>query len=98
MSKLTAASRGKSCTVRLGGYCNGNPETTVSAHINGVRFGHGIGNKVDDLLAADCCSSCHDVLDGRARSHYTTIEKKLAHYEGVMETQLRRIAEGLVKA
>ena len=98
MSKLTNAAKGKDCAVRIPGYCNGNPETTVSAHINGVRFGHGTGQKVNDLLAADCCSDCHDVLDYRQRSHYTKNELKLFHYEGVMETLMRRAAEGIVKA
>ena len=96
MSKLTNASKGQSCSVRVPGYCNGSNETTVSAHINGVRFGHGTGKKVNDLLAADCCSSCHDVLDGRVRCHYSRAELKLMHYDGVFETQMRRITEGLI--
>lgn len=96
MSKLTKASRGKSCTVRVPGYCNFNPETTVSAHVSGVRFGHGIGQKVKDILAADCCSACHDVIDNRVRSQFTKDQLKLMHYEGVIETQLRRIDEGLI--
>jgi hypothetical protein len=98
MSKLTQAARGKDCSVRIIGYCNGNAETVVSAHINGTRFGHGTGQKVSDLLAADCCSSCHDVLDYRVRSNYTKEELKLFHYEGVMETLLRRQREGLINA
>jgi hypothetical protein len=98
VSKLTKSAQGKDCTVRIIGYCNGNTETTVSAHVNGVRFGHGTGQKVNDLLAADCCSSCHDVLDYRVRSNYTKDELKLFHYEGVMETLLRRQREGLINA
>lgn len=97
MSKLTKAAKGKDCTVRIPSYCNGNPETTVLAHVNGVRFGHGIGNKVNDLLAADTCSACHDILDGRVRCDtFTHKELKLMFYEGVMETQLRRVEDGLV--
>jgi hypothetical protein len=96
MSKLTNAAKGKTCTVRIPGYCNGNNETTISAHINGVRFGHGVGKKVNDLLTADCCSSCHDVIDYRVRSKFTKDELKLMHYEGVMETIIRRSNEGLI--
>lgn len=96
MSKLTKASRGKTCTVRIPGYCNFNPETTVSAHVSGVRFGHGTGKKVSDALTADTCSACHDVLDGRVRSQFNKDQLKLMHAEGVMETILRRIEEGLI--
>lgn len=97
MSKLTKAAKGKNCTVRIPGFCNFNPETTVSAHVSGVRFGHGTGQKVNDVLAADTCSGCHDVLDGRVRCDtFSRKELKLMHYEGVMETQLRRIEEGLI--
>ena len=97
MSKLTKAAKGKTCTVRIPGFCNFNPETTVPAHVNGVRFGHGTGFKVEDILTADCCSDCHDVLDYRVRSPFTKNELKLFHYEGVMETFLRRLKEGLIK-
>ena len=96
MSKITKSSQGKTCKVRIPGYCNFNPETTVAAHINSVRFGHGTGHKVNDLFIADCCSSCHDVLDYRVRSNFTTAELKLMQYEGVFETQLRLIEDGLV--
>lgn len=97
MSKLTQASRGKDCTIRLPFVCNHNPETTVSCHIPGIRFGHGTGKKVDDIHSADACSSCHDVVDGRVKvTHLTWEEIRIAHYEGVFETQLRRKAEGLL--
>lgn len=41
MSKITQSAKGESCTVRIVGYCNGNNETTVLAHLNGIRFKHG---------------------------------------------------------
>lgn len=97
MSKITQSAKGEACTVRISGYCNGDENTTVLAHINGVRFKHGTGIKASDLLGAYCCSSCHDVLDGRVRSHYTRDELKLDHYEGVFETQLKLIEKGLIK-
>lgn len=96
MTAITKSARGESCTIRVPGYCNGNPETTVFCHINGVRFGHGMGLKVDDIGAYGC-SDCHDVVDGRKRSHYSQQELKLMHYEGTFETQIKLKAKGLIK-
>lgn len=96
MSKITESAKGESCTIRVPAHCNGNSETTVLAHINGVRFGHGTGIKVDDTLAAYACSDCHDVVDGRQRSDYTRNELKLMHYEGVFETQMKLKVKGLL--
>jgi hypothetical protein len=97
MSAITKSANGENCTIRVPGYCNDNPETTVLAHINGVRFGHGTGQKVDDIFGAYACSDCHDVVDGRQRSNYSRDELKLMHYEGVFETQLKLLAKGLIK-
>jgi hypothetical protein len=97
MSAITKSARGENCTVRISGVCNGNPETVVFAHINGVRFGHGMGLKASDLHGCYACSSCHDALD---RRNHTNIEKtllKLWHYEAMIETQLKLIKKGLVK-
>ncbi len=33
MADLRKAARGRECQVRIPGVCNGNPETTVLAHI-----------------------------------------------------------------
>jgi hypothetical protein len=96
MSNITKAARGQNCTIRLPGICNFNPETTVFAHISGVRFHKGMGNKVLDALGAFSCSSCHDCIDGRVKTSYTREELKLAHYEGVFETQIYLIENGLI--
>ena len=82
--------------MRLPGICNGNPETTVLAHINGVRFGHGVGHKVADIHGAYCCNSCHDVLDGRVRSNFDKDFLHAAHLDAVIETQLKLIKKGLL--
>ena len=84
MSKITKSARGQNCTVRLPGICNGNNETVVFAHINGIRFGHGVGHKTE--YGAFACSSCHDAIDVRVKTNLTRSELKLAHYEGVFET------------
>jgi hypothetical protein len=57
------AARGEQCTLGIIGVCNGNPETTVLAHLSDES--HGMGRKSDDISAAFCCGACHDVLDGR---------------------------------
>lgn len=49
--------------LRLPGICNGNPETTVLAHIRRGFFGMGV--KPPDICGIWCCSDCHDVYDGR---------------------------------
>jgi hypothetical protein len=97
MSKLTQASRGQACTIRLPMVCNANPETVVGCHLAKIRFGHGVGQKVDDVLIADGCSSCHDVVDGRVKvTHLTWEEIYIAFLEGVLETILRRRRQGLL--
>lgn len=96
MSKLTQSARGESCTVRLIG-CNHNPETTVLAHLSGIRFKHGMAKKVNDLHGCYCCSNCHDLIDGRVpTNNYTKHELKLAHLEAVIETQIKMIEKGLI--
>ena len=62
MSKITESARGEECQVRIPGVCNHNPETTVFAHLGGG----GMGAKQPDCEGAYSCSSCHDVVDGRA--------------------------------
>lgn len=63
MSKLRKSARGKHCTLRIPGVCNGNPETTVLCHIR--LPGTGIGRKPPDWQAVYGCSNCHDAFDGR---------------------------------
>lgn len=79
--------------VRIPGVCNGNPETTVLAHLNGG----GMGMKKPDLLGAWCCSSCHDMIDGRTQPKcWSPFDIKLMHYEGVFRTIEALIKEGVV--
>lgn len=96
MSKITDSARGENCTVRLPGICNHNPETVVFAHLNGVRFGHGTGQKVNDIHGAYACSDCHDAIDGRKRTDCAQDELKLAHLEATIETQIKLAKKGLM--
>lgn len=92
--KITDSARDEDCTVRIPGVCNFNRETTVFAHIPGIRFGHGVGIKTK--LGAYACSCCHDVIDGRVKSHFSADGLKLMHYEGVMETLIKLEEKGLI--
>jgi hypothetical protein len=91
--KITESARGEDCTVRLPGICNFNPETVVFAHLNGVRFGHGVGKKTK--WGAYACSACHDEIDRRTRNLEADYVK-LALYEATIETLNRLAAKGLL--
>jgi hypothetical protein len=74
------------CQVRLGGICNGNTETTVLAHYR-LAGTCGMGLKPPDLLGAWCCSSCHDVIDGRVKTgEYFKAQIQFWFAEGVLRT------------
>lgn len=88
--KLRDSARGQYCTLRLPG-CNGNPETTVLAHVPcGMR---GMGIKSPDNMAVFACSYCHDVIDGRRRGEYDAYDLLRA----LAETQAHWIQSGLIK-
>jgi len=73
------------------GICNGNPETTVLAHLNGG----GMGMRRSDIHGAFACSACHDEVDRRTR--ITDAEyARLCHLDGVIRTQEIWIREGLL--
>ena len=50
--------------LRIPGVCNGDPETTVLAHIRRNEF-CGVGMKPPDIHGVWACSDCHDVMDMR---------------------------------
>lgn len=92
--KITDSARGEDCQVRLELICNFDNDTTIFAHLGGG----GMGYKSHDIHGAYCCSSCHDALDIRSKSEYTLKHLRLAHYEGMVRTQLILIEKGLIKA
>lgn len=79
--------------IRLDG-CQTSPEnlTTVLAHLNGA----GLALKSYDCHASFACANCHDVLDGRIMSNYENEWLELIHLRGVIKTQERWIAKGLM--
>jgi len=62
-SKVLRSAKGQPCSARFPGICNGNPETTVWAHLNGSAFGKGMGQKAHDVLGFHACSDCHSYYD-----------------------------------
>jgi hypothetical protein len=63
------------CTFRIFPVCNWNPETTVYCHTNSSTDGKGMGLK--SKKGAYGCSSCHDVVDGRAPKPAGMTEEEL---------------------
>lgn len=61
---LRQSARGETCTLRLPGCCNGDPSTTVLAHVRAFGWA-GMAQKPPDFLAVFACSACHDALDLR---------------------------------
>jgi len=90
--RLRKLARGRDCTIRIPGSCNGNPETTVLCHLPGG----GMGYKQDDLFAAWGCSGCHDAIDGRVPAKQDSTLLALWHHEGVVRTQQILIDEGVI--
>ena len=78
---LRKLARGQECQARLveddgTTICNNNRDTTVLAHIRIGGVG-GIAYKPPDLAAIYCCSSCHDVIDGRVRANVSTLDRDI---------------------
>jgi len=92
-NKITRSARGEDCQVRIGGYCNRNNETTIFAHKNGG----GMGYKSSAIHGAYCCSDCHDAVDGRTRTHYSTDTLKMFFYEGIFRTQIILVNKKLIE-
>lgn len=94
MSKLREFARGRDCTLRLIPHCNGNPETTILAHLPSPAKGMGL--KSPDVCSCLACSSCHDVIDGRQRTDYTRADLAESMLRAHFETLLAMIREGLI--
>ena len=96
MMDLRKYARRKPCMVRIPHYCNGDPETTVLAHIRMAGI-TGVGLKAPDLLGAWACSSCHDVLDGRVKHYIGQNDLRLWHLEAVARTIAALVRDGVIK-
>jgi hypothetical protein len=79
--------------MRIPGVCNFNPRTTVLAH----RPGGPMGGKNPDYQGAFCCSSCHDMVDGRVMHDEFDQETLVGwFYEAVFRTQEILRSMGLI--
>lgn len=96
MSKITESARQEKCTIRLPNHCNHDPETTVFAHLNQVRFGKGFSLKCPDGIGAYACFNCHNVVDGREKTNIPLWYIQIYFLEAVIETILRLVAKGLI--
>lgn len=92
MSKITESARGEMCQIRIPGVCNHTPEKVVLCHLNGG----GMAFKNPDYQSAYGCSDCHDAVDGRLKTPYTSDQLKLMHLEGVIRTQEILREKGLI--
>lgn len=96
MTDLRKHAKDEACMVRIPGICNGNRETTVLAHLRMAGITGG-AQKAPDLLAAWCCSSCHDYVDGRTGPAVSSDLRQVALLEGIMRTQYELIHRKIVK-
>ena len=92
---LRNASRGATCTLRIPGVCNGNPETVVGCHVSIPGFSAGMAQKNDDLFLIDGCSDCHACFDSRAKFAAAPVDW-LDVLRALMESQQRRLNAGLI--
>ncbi|HHU2080749.1 TPA: DUF1364 domain-containing protein [Escherichia coli] len=88
MADLRKAARGRECQVRIPGVCNGNPETSVLAHIRLAGL-CGTGIKPPDLIATIIDRRTHFVDAGYAKE---------CALEGMARTQVIWLKEGVIKA
>jgi hypothetical protein len=93
MSKLRKSAREQICLVRIPFICNHDTTTTVLAHLNGG----GVARKTPDIEGAFCCSSCHDAIDGRAKTDFTHNELELMHRQGATRTRDYWVKTGMIK-
>lgn len=86
MTPIRRAARGQDCTVEILGVCNRDPSTVVLCHSNRLADGKGMGLKAPDTAGCFGCSSCHDVLDGRApRPTGMTLAALNARFDSAVE-------------
>lgn len=85
LPNLRDFARGQECTIRVPGYCNHDPETTVLCHDRSAGVA-GVGQKPSDLNGAHGCSACHAVVDGRQKCSWSPQELRLMFADGKSRT------------
>jgi len=95
MVDLTKLAKGQECLIRVPSYCNGNPETSVWAHVRLIGIS-GMSIKSPDLFGAIACSSCHDLVDGRTHTTLSYAQRRLLLLEGMLRTQAWLEEQGIL--
>lgn len=92
------SAKGAPCSVRFPGICNHDPATTVWCHLNGARYGKGMGMKAHDVAGFAGCSSCHAYYDvGHGTKPLISTDTLLECVLGaVVESYVRLIVSGVV--
>ncbi|MGI9249900.1 MAG: nuclease domain-containing protein [Pseudohongiellaceae bacterium] len=92
--------RGKPCLVRIAAECGhacASQETTVLCHLtmSGLK---GVSMKLNDLLGAWGCYTCHGILDGAItpRGSIPSANIKQWHHDGVARTLDRLVKDGVL--
>ncbi len=85
------AAQGEQCTLGIIGVCNGNPETTVLAHLPDES--HGMSRKSDDISAVFACHACHDCIDGRTKWPHGDAGPREWYMRRAQTRTLRRLIE-----
>lgn len=93
-AKYLADSRGQVCTLRIPSVCNGDPTTTVPAHIRDRHKGG--GTKASDISVANACHLCHAKLDGQLGEPLSNEEWLFYALRGLQETLEQRHDTGLL--
>jgi hypothetical protein len=88
--------RGKPCMIRVPGWCNNEPETTVLCHYRIAGYS-GMGLKNHDVLAAFGCSTCHELVDGQRQGGLSRSQRQVLLCEGVMRTQAYLLERGILQ-
>lgn len=95
MIDLRKYAKGKPCMIRVPGWCNHEPETTVLCHYRLAGYS-GIGLKNEDIMAAFGCSSCHAIVDGQQQGGLSRTQRQFLLCEGVMRTQAYLLERGII--
>jgi len=97
VSKITQSARGRECQIRIPKICNGDNETVVWCHANGVSV-KGIGQKSLDILGSYGCFMCHNAYDRRIRLPLglTRDEVELCFWQGHARSLVILDKEGLL--
>jgi hypothetical protein len=97
--KITESARNEVCQLQLDGCRYGGFEegSTVWAHSPFGEDGKGASQKADDIFGCYACSSCHDIIDGRKKSHYSSEELRDAFHRAMKRSIRKLLDKGIIK-